>query len=40
LALSAIGAPSLGAPVIHFAVLAGVTVVLTALAVRRLARVG
>jgi ABC-2 type transport system permease protein len=40
LVLSAMGAPSEGAPMIHVAVLAGVTVGLTALAVRRLARVG
>jgi ABC-2 type transport system permease protein len=40
LALRAIGAPSVGAPLAHVAVLATVTAVLTALAVRRLARVG
>jgi len=40
LVLSAMGAPSQGAPIIHLAVLTGVTVGLTALAVRRLARVG
>jgi ABC-2 type transport system permease protein len=40
LALRAIGAPSLGSPLLHVAVLAGVTLTLTALAVRRLARVG
>jgi ABC-2 type transport system permease protein len=39
-ALAAIWAPSEGSPVVHIAVLAGVTVVFTALAVRRLARVG
>lgn len=40
LALRSIGAPNLGAPLAHVAVLAAVTVTLTALAVRRLARVG
>jgi ABC-2 type transport system permease protein len=40
LALSVIGAQSKGDPLVHVAVLAGVTVVFTALAVRRLARVG
>jgi ABC-2 type transport system permease protein len=40
LALRAIGAPNVGLPLAHVAVLAAVTVVLTALAVRRLARVG
>jgi ABC-2 type transport system permease protein len=40
LALGAIGAPSLGSPILHLAVLAGVTLALTGLAVRRLARVG
>lgn len=41
LALRAIGAPSAGwSPLVHVAVLAAVTAVLTALAVRRLARVG
>jgi ABC-2 type transport system permease protein len=40
LALGAAGAPSLGSPVLHLAVLAGVTLALTGLAVRRLARVG
>jgi len=38
--LAAIGAPSNGNPVVHIAVMAVVTVVFTALAVRRLARVG
>jgi ABC-2 type transport system permease protein len=40
LALAAIGAPSEGALPVHAAILACVTVVLAALAVRRLARVG
>ncbi len=40
LALAAMGAPSEGALLAHASILAGVTVVLTALAVRRLARVG
>jgi ABC-2 type transport system permease protein len=40
LALRALGAPNAGDPLIHVAVLATVTVALTALAVRRLARVG
>jgi len=40
LTLAAIGAPSEGAVALHLAVLIGLTVVLTALAVRRLARVG
>lgn len=39
-ALAAIWAPSEGLPAVHIAVLAGVTVVFTALAVRRLARAG
>jgi ABC-2 type transport system permease protein len=39
-ALMAIGAPSEGALAFHVAVLAGVTLVFTALAVRRLARIG
>lgn len=40
LALRAIGAPSHGDVLVHFAVLAAVTLFLTAFAVRRLARVG
>jgi ABC-2 type transport system permease protein len=40
LALTAVGATSLGAPAMHVAVLACVTLVLTALAIRRLVRVG
>jgi ABC-2 type transport system permease protein len=40
LALRAIGAPSYGATVVDIAILAGLTVLLTALAIRRLARVG
>ncbi len=40
LALVAAGAPSLGSPILHLAVLAGITLALTGLAVRRLARVG
>jgi ABC-2 type transport system permease protein len=39
-ALAAIGAPSQGSPAVHVAVLAGVTLVFGALAMRRLARVG
>jgi len=40
LALSAAGAPSHGTTVMHVIVLAGVTLLLTSIAVRRLARVG
>ena len=40
LVLSAVGAPSRGAAVVHLAVLASVTFLFTVLAVRRLARVG
>jgi ABC-2 type transport system permease protein len=40
LALGAVGAPNLGSPILHLAVLAGVTLTLTGLAIRRLARVG
>jgi len=40
LALGAVGAPSQGAPMMHFATLTCVTLVLTAFAVRRLARMG
>jgi ABC-2 type transport system permease protein len=40
LTLSATGAPAQGSTLVHIAVLAGVTLVLTTLAVRRLARVG
>ena len=40
LALRAVGAPGLGSPILHLAVLAGVSLALTGLAVRRLARVG
>ena len=40
LALRAVGAPSLGSAMFHIALLAGITVVLTSLSVRRLARVG
>ena len=40
LGLSAAGVPSQGAPIIHIAVLAAVTVLFTALAIRRLARTG
>jgi ABC-2 type transport system permease protein len=40
LALAAMGAPSQGAPLVHIAVLAGVSVAFTALAVRRLERAG
>jgi ABC-2 type transport system permease protein len=40
LAFAALGAPSYGRTAVHLAVLAGVTLVLTALSIRRLARVG
>jgi ABC-2 type transport system permease protein len=40
LALQAIGAPSLGPTIVHVAILAVLTLVLTALALRRLERVG
>jgi hypothetical protein len=40
LALLAVGAPIAGSPILHLAVLASVTLALTGLAVRRLARVG
>jgi ABC-2 type transport system permease protein len=40
LAFRALGAPSQGSALVHVAVLAGVTLLLTALSVRRLARVG
>ena len=40
LAFRALGAPSQGSALVHVAVLAGVTVLATALSVRRLARVG
>ena len=40
LALLAVGAPIAGSAIVHLAVLAGVTLALTGLAVRRLARVG
>ncbi|HLK62708.1 MAG TPA: ABC transporter permease [Bryobacteraceae bacterium] len=40
LALAAIGSPSQGAPLVHALILTGLTLVMTALAVRRLARVG
>jgi hypothetical protein len=40
LVLAALGMSSYGKTTIHVAVLAGVTVLLTALSIRRLARVG
>jgi ABC-2 type transport system permease protein len=40
LVFAALGAPSYGRTAVHVAVLAGVTLVLTALSIRRLARVG
>lgn len=40
LALAAIGGPYAGATLVHLAILAGVTVIFSAIAVRRIARVG